>query len=421
MEIDLFIQKKLTLIENLLSFQKKVHLNNITLEESFVGKVTYINSFQESMVNNLFPNNSLVNESYHKIFGKLIIESKIDFSIEIEKFNYFIISEIKNEIFLIKEQVNSLGSSVTSLLSKSVEYITKYGIGRVMEGLRKALLSGVGTAIQIALSFTGAGAIANDVAWGILTLYDAYLYFTEGNAHLFNLLIDILCLLSGGTLGKVLGKWVGKAASSLGEAFQKLITTEKGLLPVFSKIADLGQILMNNLTKAGTFMSEKMGIKWVQKWITKIKDFFTKYRRLIKIKEGKLISNVAEKISGSELMKKIPNGMAAKLESLGSNIVNKFTKKGITKQVLGIIDKKIKEATASTSEEILKWIDKDYGSSYADLYSEYLNLKKLAKHQGNITYGTVDAVTDAAMQKNTLDKTSKLVSKAKKSYSKLTS
>ena len=64
-----------------------------------------------------------------------------------------------------------------------------------MEGLRSALFSLGGVAVQTILAFTGAGAIVNDVAWGILTLYDAYQYFTNGSTNsLFNLIIDIINL-----------------------------------------------------------------------------------------------------------------------------------------------------------------------------------------------------------------------------------
>ena len=101
-------------------------------------------------------------------------------------------------------------------------------------------MSGVGTAIQIALSFTGPGTIVNEIAWGVMTLYDAYQYFVNSApGSLATLIIDLICLLTAGTLGKALGKLVGTAGTSITGVLQKFMQTGVGqtIKPVLGVIS----------------------------------------------------------------------------------------------------------------------------------------------------------------------------------------
>ena len=176
-----------------------------------------------------------------------------------------------------------VANKVTDALSYAVNWIKEKGISGIMEGLRGALMSGIGTAIQIALSFTGVGAIANEIAWGIMTLYDGYQVFFNGGGgkYILNLIIDIICLLTAGTLGKALGKFlggtvIGTGAKAVSSAMGKFISGGLGkiLKPIVSVLASGASKFASFLGKASTFMAEKMGIKWAAKAITGIKGFF---------------------------------------------------------------------------------------------------------------------------------------------------
>ena len=318
--------------------------------------------------------------------------------------------------------VGEMLDSTKKALINAVNHIKKYGISQIMEGLRSALMSGVGTAIQIALSFTGVGAVVNDVAWGIMTLYDGYQYFVNG-ASLFNLIIDVICLVTAGTLGKFLGKWVGQAAGSIGDAFTKLLNSGAGswLKPIVGKLAAAGSWIMGYLSKAAKFMTDKMGITWVANIVSKVGSFFSEMLKIVEQKVapivGKVLGKGVEKIAGSQFVAKYGGSMSTKLGTLGAAKITAYTAKGIRNTTLDVIDKKLKEFKESTYDQILSFIDKNYGTQYADLYTEVNNLKKLSNAKNTIS----SKVGDVASGKNiaggtyiAADKTGKIQSYADK-------
>ena len=220
-------------IDYLLDLQVEYHKFGISLMSDTEEKIIYVESVRNHYFYNLLSNgNEMINERFNKEFGgRVIVESKYDPIQDIvETFNF-----IKNSLavqFNILPNINEgfwgdlwdkTKSTAGKVLDKTKQvvgkavsgvanFIKKTGLNVVFEKLRQALMSGVGTAIQIALSFTGIGAIAVDVAWGIMLCYDMFMWIS-GSPNWFNLIIDVLCLLTGGSLSKVLGKFVGKVAS----------------------------------------------------------------------------------------------------------------------------------------------------------------------------------------------------------------
>lgn len=457
------------LIEELvdqLKFHKKFLTAHIQLREDFVNKLTYLEKYQKKLVEGLYGNNSMILEIYSQNFRKRVInESVFNFESEIDRFNEFIVSSTLYKSGLLSEQLNpidfaqnvyntgkqyaqkaytagkqvaqAVGNQATALYNKAkesltnaVNYIKKYGISQIMEGLRSALMSGVGTAIQVALAFTGAGAIVNDIAWGIMTLYDGYQYFVNGGS-IFNLIIDVICLVTAGTLGKYLGKWVGQVAGSVSEAFTKFLNSGAGswLKPIVGKLAAAGSWIMGYLGKAASFMAEKMGINWVQSMVSKVGSFFSEILKVVEQKVGTVVgkagAQIAEKIAGTQFVAKYGGSMSKKLASLGAAEVEAYAAKGVRNGTLDIIDKKIKEFKDSTYESILSFIDKNYGTQYADLYAEVNNLKKLATVKGKIAGKVDDVVSGENIVGGTYiaqDKTGKVqkyVNKAKAAHERL--
>jgi len=457
------------LIEELvdqLKFHKKFLTAHIQLREDFVNKLTYLEKYQKKLVEGLYGNNSMILEIYSQNFRKRVInESVFNFESEIDRFNEFIVSSTLYKSGLLSEQLNpidfaqnvyntgkqyaqkaytagkqvaqAVGNQATAVYNKAkesltnaVNYIKKYGISQIMEGLRSALMSGVGTAIQVALTFTGAGAIVNDIAWGIMTLYDGYQYFVNGGS-IFNLIIDVICLVTAGTLGKYLGKWVGQVAGSVSEAFTKFLNSGAGswLKPIVSKIAAAGSWIMGYLGKAAKFMADKMGITWVANIVGKVGSFFSEILKVVEQKVGTVVgkagAQIAEKIAGTQFVAKYGGSMSKKLASLGAAEVEAYAAKGIRNGTLDIIDKKLKELKDSTYESILSFIDKNYGTQYADLYAEVNNLKKLATVKGKIAGKVDDVVSGENIVGGTYiaqDKTGKVqkyVNKAKAAHERL--
>jgi len=444
---------------NELNFHKKFLTAHIQLKENFVNKLTYLEKYQKNLVEGLHGDSSIILEVYSQNFNRRIInESVYNFESEIDKFNQFIINSTLFNSGLLSEQfynpldiakrvyntgkqvaqnayntgkqaVQYVGNQASDLYNKAkkslnnaVNYLKKYGISQIMEGLRRALMSGIGTAIQIALSFTGVGAVVNDVAWGIMTLYDGYQYFVNG-ASLFNLIIDVICLVTAGTLGKFLGKWVGQAAGSIGKAFTKLLNSGAGswLKPIVGKLAAAGSWIMGYLGKAAKFMADKMGITWVANIVSKVGSFFSEMLKIVEQKVapivGKVLGKGVEKIAGSQFVAKYGGSMSKKLGTLGAAKIEAYTAKGIRNGTLDVIDNKIKEFKASTYEQILSFIDKNYGTQYVDLYTEVNNLKKLSKAKNTISSKIGDIASGKNIAKNTYitaDKTSQIQSYADK-------
>ena len=101
------------------------------------------------------------------------------------------------------------------------EKIKKTGFDKFFAGLRNALNSPIGALVQKFLSFTGIGAIATTVAWGALTIYDAYMAIS-GKGSWMLLFIDIFALLSNGYLTKFLQPLKNVMSSGISQAVESI-------------------------------------------------------------------------------------------------------------------------------------------------------------------------------------------------------
>ena len=201
------------------------------------------------------------------------------------------------------------------------------------------------------------------------------------------------------------------------------------LKPIVGKFAAAGSWIMAYLGKAASFMAEKMGINWVQSMVSKVGSFFSEILKVVEQKVGTVVgkagAQIAEKIAGTQFVAKYGGSMSKKLASLGAAEVEAYAAKGVRNGTLDIIDKKIKEFKDSTYESILSFIDKNYGTQYADLYAEVNNLKKLATVKGKIAGKVDDVVSGENIVGGTYiaqDKTGKVqkyVNKAKAAHERL--
>ena len=129
------------------------------------------------------------------------------------------------------------------------EKIKKTGFDKFFAGLRRALNSPMGALLQRFLSLTGIGAIATTVAWGALTLYDAYMAIS-GKGSWMLLLIDIFSLISNGYLTKFLQPLQNVMSSGITQAiesikkFPKIYDVVKKFLPkMVGKFANVSKLI----------------------------------------------------------------------------------------------------------------------------------------------------------------------------------
>jgi len=412
-----------------LDFQKQVHLHSISMIESN-QRINYLKKIQDDYVSALFSHNDIIYENYLINIKMVIVESEISFSEHITRFNNFLVKSLMFDNGIISEQsfdpigyfqkaydaagqayntskkvagqvVDAhvqAGKAIGNQLSKAVDHLNKMGIDTIFENIRKALLSYVGTAVQIALSFTGAGAIFNEVVWAIMSLYDAYQYFVNKKpGSLTNLVIDLICLLTAGTIGKILGKFVGVGATSIKEVFSKFGTSVMPYLkPLLEPLKRGIGNLSSFLQPAVKFMKDKMGINWAANLVDDV-IWIANY----------VVEALAEMV-GQKAAPLVAKGVAAvgkvlpdKLESRIFSELAKKSEQELTQMAGETVTQAQVKAAQKYAEEYLQQrptqyaldaIDVKFGTKMGNLYRLYVTGSKLKSHTDKVTGGKYTAV-----------------------------
>ena len=180
---------------------------------------------------------------------------------------------------------------------KGIDFLRTKGIAWFMDGLRSALNSGAGQAVQIFLDSFGVGAIANAAVWGIMVIWDLLNINTQGWG-LF--LLSVLSLLTVGAMAPVLaplGKIIGGIKGGLNVVVTKLMSSKFG-----QTIARWIPKIMNGVSKAASWIGS--GVKWLvekfslvlpRKWVTAIEGAVEKAIGWV----GDIVKNLS-KYSGHE-------------------------------------------------------------------------------------------------------------------------
>lgn len=428
-------------LKNELEFQKTVHLHAISLLDEN-EKTSYILRVQSDYISYLFNEQVEIIEKHLKYFENLIKETIQDFSQLFNEFNLFIYESLRLKYYSLTEQLgysNPGGypeimkrsaesdlKKVNSALQSAVTYIREKGLTYVFETLRNALMSGVGTAIQIALSFTGVGAIANEVAWGIMTLYDAYQYFVNNTTgSLSNLIIDLICLLTAGSLGKVLKGFVNFAANSITAVISKFMQSGLGqsLKPIVKTIEGGASAVSNFLSSASQFMKDKMGIGWVSGQIDKVKKFFLEMSIALSKAIGGAAAKAASSVirAGVKLGNKFEVSVFQELSKKSEQQLAREFRKTITKSKLNAADKYAKEYLRDRkTQDALNLLDNQFGTDIGDIYALYVDSKKLGGQVNKINRGItgVDVGTDLLRGDVTTNKVTKYANQVQKDLNK---
>ena len=170
-----------------------------------------------------------------------------------------------------KDTVNAakaVGNAVLNpidTIKKGYNWVKDNGLPALMEKIRDGLYSGVGTAIQIFLQFTGAGNIGVAIVWGAMLVYDLWKVFTGKKWSWVDILFDVLGMVSGAAVKVLRGtmKAVGVTKSMpMAAGVQKLAANPatKGFMATIGKGIST---VFNLLKKAGNWLYQKLGLKWV--------------------------------------------------------------------------------------------------------------------------------------------------------------
>lgn len=178
----------------------------------------------------------------------------------------------------VVDTAKSVGKAIANpidTIKKGYNWVKENGIGALMEKIRDGLYSGVGTAIQIFLQFTGVGNVAVAIVWGAMLVYDLYKVFSGKDWSWVDILFDVLGMLSGGAVKVLRGamKAAGVTKSMpMAKGVQTLAANPatKGFMSTIGKGIST---VFNLLKKAGNWLAEKLGLKWVSGVMTKAENW----------------------------------------------------------------------------------------------------------------------------------------------------
>jgi hypothetical protein len=203
----------------------------------------------------------------------------------------------------------SIGMSVGNFIvnpgesiKKGYEWVKKSSMDTIMEAIRDGLYSGVGTAIQIFLQFTGAGNVAVAIVWGAMLVWDLYKVFSGKEWSWQDILFDILGMLSGGAVKVLRGamKAAGITKSmSMAKGVEALAANPK-TKGIMSSIGSGISTVFGWIKKAGSFLSEKLGLKWVGDVVAKAGTWLnTNLIKPLATGAGKLVTGANNLVKGT--------------------------------------------------------------------------------------------------------------------------
>jgi hypothetical protein len=447
-------KKYKTDIQELISdFSKSLNTQRRYLSSLFINlpvneSIVILNNIKEDSVKNLFGQNKVVLENYNTFYNNLLTEESLSPIDELDRFHKFLSESISIELDRINEQfmdyIQSAASQVgdalyqgaqvvgntvkqgatavydagkkavdtaTQWLNYATDYIVKVGVGPFMESLRSALFSVAGTAIQILVSLTGpatAGigpAIVTGI-WCILGLYDLY-QITQGKDGAWaNFIIDVICALTAGSMGSVLGKFAGTVGKTLTAALENLVLKGMGpyIIPVIYALQKSIGATSRWFTWAGNFAKANLGIGWLAnkvapaiKYMSEVVE--TLFQKLgLNPREGlKTPLGQAGYLAGKTVASLIPSAtlrttgaLAArmnpavwgKLANLSSQEVGLIAGQTLEQGTMKAIEKEMNARfKEQPTEKALQWVDQMYGTAYGDAYLAYLGGRKMFKYQ----------------------------------------
>lgn len=261
----------------------------------------------------------ILTEGYSTDTYKTILENSWSFFNDyLIKNNY--INEEDSWLSKTWNKTKEVAGNVVDKVKSGINWIKEKGISWFFESLRAALFSWGGAAVQVFLSSAGSlafglGPAINFIVWAAMLSYDIYLGISSNTWNWVYIIIDILGTFTAGPGAKIahgifktaglLGKGIG---GSLTNIIKKLGTTSGGrqLSGMFKNVVSGLSTLLGYVTKAITWLGEKLGLKVIvnaatsiKNWISKIVGeasaaFKTTLVGKVSSSTGKAVSNIAQ-------------------------------------------------------------------------------------------------------------------------------
>jgi len=214
-----------------------------------------------------------------------------------------------------KEKGAALWDTVKNAVKSAYKCLTNNFAECLMEGIRGAVMSAGGIAVLTGLSIIPAiGQIPTVIIFGALLLWDLYKMMSgkyesgEYQWNVFDIIIDAVSLLLP-ALGKIIKVSMGgiktfaqfgKAAISKGGVLFKVFTAIKG------GIAKLG----GYITKAATWIGEKLGMTSLKNWGSRATAQLKKFTDdMVAGSGGKIVKKTVSKTKPGSISQKVKSGL----------------------------------------------------------------------------------------------------------------
>jgi len=181
----------------------------------------------------------------------------------------------------------------------------------LMEGLRSAMYSLVGIAVETFLAVTGIGAPIPMVLWGLMLVWDVYKMFSgkyssgEYKASWMDIVFDVVGVATSGVGSSLLAPIRGafKGLGGITEIFAKGFKMGGKIGELFKSagrfIAKGGSKIMGALESGAKWISKNFGITFLERWAGKAKGVVDDIAKVVTGKSGsKVIGKTAGKTVG---------------------------------------------------------------------------------------------------------------------------
>lgn len=214
-----------------------------------------------------------------------------------------------------KEKGTALWDTVKNAVKSAYKCLTNNFVECLMEGIRGAVMSAGGVAVLTGISMIAAiGQIPTVIIFGALLLWDLYKMasgkYESGKYQwsVIDIVIDVVSLLLP-ALGKIIKVSMGgiKTFAQFGKA---AISKGGVLLKVFNAIKGGVVKLSGYITKAATWLGEKLGMTSLKNWGSKASAQLSKITDdMVAGSGGKIVKKAVSKTKPVSISQKVKSGL----------------------------------------------------------------------------------------------------------------
>ena len=265
---EISISKWINILSENTTFSIKNKMVNILDLASYHRRVTY--QLMES-----FPfvlKSKLMLEYETKFGNKLLLENSILIENWFSDAWNWTADKVAGASNWIVNKVKGYGEFAVKTGGDFVNCITGKGCSPLFEDFREMLFSPEGIAVETFLSISGIGTVAPIVAWGIMLCWDINLLITNDPSFSWlNLIYDVLgvglgTLAKGARIAFEAAGFTKTAGMSITELISKATSNPKTAV-ILKQFGEIATKSLNNIMSAaqtaGKFLSEKLGLKWI--------------------------------------------------------------------------------------------------------------------------------------------------------------